>query len=77
MNYGRSDINSDLLSFFVVTDNCRDCAELSRILDLSFQKIKFASQGLSQSTYCNHISLVRIISVVYFSAIEMRGAINL
>ncbi len=46
-------------------------------LDLSFQKIKFASQGLSQSTYCNQIRLVRIISVVYFSAIEMCGAINL
>ena len=29
--------------YFVVTDNCRDCAELSLILDLSFQKFKFAS----------------------------------
>ena len=55
----------------------RDGTRISRILDLSFQKIKFASQGLSQSTYCNQIRLVRIISVVYSSAIEMCGAINL
>ena len=57
MNYGRSGVDSDLLSFLslriTAEISIRDCVELIRILDLSFQKIKFASQGLSQSTYCN------------------------
>ena len=57
MNYGRSELSiRPAIDLYIVKDTSSDDSVSIRwILDLSLQKIKFASQGLSQSTYCIEI----------------------